>query len=152
MGISRNSFFDDEQKRLTEERKHAKRGGCIGAILLVVLIGPLCWALFTFTSGGQALASYAAIIYAYYGLPVHRVTAGLPDTARWGCDLDRANPRPADYVQQQEYLQSHYESNAETYRKHYQKLVRLKKEVSWFEDPEKVPSRYVGGKLYFCNR
>lgn len=142
------SFFDDEQKRIAEEEKHARTGGCIALVLLVIILPPVCWAFLTLTTGGQTLAAHATMLYTYHG--VDGILPGIPALANQACDLDRA--QPADYRQQQEELAEKYEAYAAQYHSSWQLLTDLDRDTSWHTPPEKVPLRINLGKAVFCNQ
>lgn len=144
------SFYDDEQKRLEEEAKHAKTGGCIATLLLLIIVPPICYALMTFTSGGQALQSHAIVLYTYYGIPVGNIAPGLKDLALQSCELDRT--KPAGYQQQQAEMAQTYKEYATRYRENYAALVKLGQDTSIYEPPEKVSTDINGGKINFCFR
>jgi hypothetical protein len=142
------SFYDDEQKRLEEEAKHAKSGGCIAIVLLLIFVPPLCYALMTYTSGGQALQTHGVLTYTYYGVP--GIAPGLKDLALQSCELDRA--KPAGYQQQQADLAETYKEYAAMYRENYATLVRQGGDTSLYLPPEKISTDINGGKIHFCLR
>lgn len=144
------SFYDDEQKRLEEEAKHAKSGGCIAVVLLLIFVPPICYALLTFTSGGQALQSHATLLYTYYGIPIGNIAPGLRAMALQSCDLDRT--KPAGYQQQQAQMAETYREYATMYRENYAKLVSLGQDTSIYDPPEKISTDINGGKISFCFR
>lgn len=142
------TFFDDEQKRIAEEAKHAKTGGCIALVLLVVLVPPICYLLTTFTSGGQALKSHGILLYTYYGVPA--ISPGLKDLALQSCELDRT--KPEGYQQRQAEMGETYREYATMYRENYANLVRLGQNTGIHEPPEKISTDINGGKIGFCYR
>ena len=142
------SFFDDEQKRLAEEEKHARTGGCIALVLVVLLLPPVCWAFFTYTNGGQILGAHATMLYTYRGLD--GILPGIPAVAREACALDRV--QPPDYRQQHQDLAERYETYAAQYHSSWQRLTDMKRDTSWHIPPEKIPLRINVGKAVFCNQ
>ena len=144
------TFYDDEQKRIAEENKHAKSGGCIGAILALIIVPLICYVLMTFTTGGQVVQSHAVLLYTYYGIPIGSFLPGLPGLTQQSCDLDRT--KPANYKQQQAELAETYKQYADLYRQHHAALVKLKRDTTIHEAPEKISTDINGAKIYFCTR
>jgi hypothetical protein len=142
------SFFDDEQKRLAEEEKHARAGCWIALVLVVVLLPPVCWAFLTFTNGGQIVSAHATMLYTYRGLD--GILPGIPALARQACELDRT--QPADYRQRREELAEKYEAYAAQYHSSWQRLTNLGRDTSWHIPPEKIPLRINVGKAVFCDQ
>lgn len=142
------SFYEDEQARIAEENRHARTGGCIAAILLLLLVPPVCYGLLTFTSGGQALASHAVLYYTYNGLPLAGLTPGLPQLAQQSCALDRN--QPANYREQQAALTETYQEYVERYRAHYLRLVELDREIDFHPNPALIPATLNAAKLTYC--
>ena len=142
------SFFDDEQKRLADEEKHARTGGCIALVLVVLLLPPVCWAFLTFTNGGHIISAHATMLYTYRGLD--GILPGIPALAKEACELDRT--QPADYRQRHEDLAERYEAFAARYHSSWQRLTDLERDTSWHTPPEKVPLRINVGKAVFCNQ
>jgi len=144
------SFFDDEQQRLKEESKHAKTGGCIAAILLLIIVPCLCWILAAYTNGGRVIVAHATLLYAYNGLPLTAQTAGIPQIAQMACALDRT--KPANYRRQQERLAELYESKVKLYQQQWNILKKAKQDTSFHEDMEKIPGSLASSKLIYCAR
>ncbi|GAB4460573.1 MAG: hypothetical protein Kow0031_40050 [Anaerolineae bacterium] len=142
------SFYDDEQKRLAEEAKHAKTGGCIAAVLLLILVPPICYGVMNYTGGGRALQSHTVLVYTFYGVP--GVIPGMRDMALQSCELDRT--KPAGYQQQQAEMAETYREYATQYRENYAALVSAGQDTSIHEPPETVSTDINGGKINFCFR
>ena len=142
------SFFDDEQKRIAEEDRHARTGGCIALVLLVVIVPPVCWAILTFTTGGNILTAHATMLYTYYG--VDGILPGIPALAERTCALDRE--QPADYRERRDELAQKYEDYAARYHNSWQLLTDLERDTSWHIPLEKVPLTVNLGKAVFCNQ
>ena len=142
------SFFDDEQKRLAEEEKHARTGGCIALVLVVLLLPLICWTFLSFTNGGQIMRAHATMLYTYRGFD--GILPGIPALAKEACELDQT--QPADYRQQHEALAEKYETYADQYHSSWQRLTDQGRDTSWHIPPEKVPLRINVGKAVFCNQ
>jgi hypothetical protein len=142
------TFFDDEHKRLAEEEKHARAGGWIALVLVILFGPPVCWLFVTYTNGGQILGAHVTMFYTYRGLD--GILPGIPALAKEACELDRT--QPPDYRQQHEELAERYEAYAEQYHSSWQRLTDMKRDTSWHPPPEKIPLRINVGKAVFCNQ
>jgi hypothetical protein len=142
------SFFEDQEKRIAEEQKHVRNGGCIAIVLALILIPTACWFISTYTSGGTILGSHATILYNYYGLGP--IVPGIPAVVEQACELDRT--KPAGYQQRQSELSEQYKESSAQYRSSYQALVKLDQEVGFYPPPEDIPPDLNVAKIIFCYR
>jgi hypothetical protein len=143
-------MLEDHEKQIAEENRHARIGGCV-ALLLLLVGGPLvCWAIGTYTTGGQIVQAHALSYYALNGLPLGTLTPGLTGIARQSCDLDRAQPQPANLQDEQEQLAARYEAQFATYRQNYNRLERLGQDTSFYEALDQIPGNLFSAKLIYC--
>ena len=90
-----NSSLSDREAEYQESIKHAKRGGCIAAVLLLILVPLFCYVIVNFTSSGKGVWANGVMMYTYYGIPAIPYTYGFADLAKYGCTLDKTKPEPS---------------------------------------------------------
>jgi hypothetical protein len=144
--------LDELDKKLREDTKHARRGGCLALFIFPPIVLAICWAVFALTPGGQTVTAWATLYLTHDGLPVHEYVEGFPGIARYSCSLDRQNPKPQNYQETQERLEGVYISLLDAYRAAYQDLQRSNQDLSQFENPDEVPGNLSSARLYYCRR
>lgn len=145
-------MLEDREKKIQEENRQARAGGCIALILLAFICPGLCWVLGTYTSGGQIITAYGLAYYAHNGLPLGSLTPGLTEIARQSCDLDQASPQPANLTDEQDRLAKKYESQLKMYHQNWNKLQKLEQDTSMFEAPDQIPGNLLSAKILYCTR
>lgn len=149
------SYGQDEEILTPQEAtRHARRGACLVLLVLPLLCYCACWPLITYTSRGRMVAAYAVTNYTYHGLPQisFRYLDGFPDIAQAACDLDRQNPRPANYQQRQDRLKTDYDTFYRLYSRYWYQLQREGGDTSQLQPPTQFPGEFNSAKLYFCRR
>jgi hypothetical protein len=143
----------DERGRLTpeEETSHARRGACLAIIVVPIVLCCICQLFSSFTETGRAFSAHYTLYVIYEGIPVPIPFAeGLKNTARRGCELDRQNPRPANYQEDQENLKNVYDALIIMYNTSWQQLIQNKGDASRHEDPKNIPTDFNVAKGVYC--
>lgn len=143
-------MIEDHEKKIAEENRQAKVGGCIALVLLAIIVPTTCWALSTFTSGGQIVKAHALTYYAYNGLPLGTLTPGLVEMAKQSCALDQS--KPANLIEAQEQFAQKYDSQVKMYRENWNALTTLGQDNSRYLDPSQIPGNLASAKLIYCAR
>ena len=143
-----NSSLDDREAEYNESIKHAKRGGCIGAILLLIFVPLFCYAIINFTSSGKGVWANGVMMYTYYGIPATPYTYGFADLAEYGCTLDKT--KPANYKAEHEQVAERYQANHDLYRENWNLLNKLKWSTDFYESPDDFPKDFNSAKITFC--
>ena len=145
------TVYERDRMPIEEENKHARRG-CVLAIFIVpVICFVLLWPLVTFTASGQRVLAHTVLYTLSTGVPLPIPYArGLANTAAAGCELDQANPKPANYQTQQDNLTAEYESMISAYNRYYAVLQRNDGIITMYDPPDEIPGNYASAKLFFC--
>ena len=117
------SSLDEREAEYYDSLKHAKRGGCIGAILLLIFVPLICYVIVTFTDSGKGVWANGVMTYTYYGIPITPQTYGFAQLAEYGCELDKT--KPANYKDEHEQVAERYEANHDLYRENWETLNKL---------------------------
>ena len=145
------NYHDDEEALELEETKHARRGCILALVILPLLCVCILVPVQSFTSFGQAVTAQVMVYYAYTGLPVPiPYLQGLPTVGRSGCELDRMNPRPADYNAQRERLKIEYDNLRQLYERYWNQLQSNGGDTSSYPPPSQIPVDYNSATLFFC--
>jgi hypothetical protein len=145
------TYYQDEQEiKLKEDTSHARRGCCLGLIVIPPILLCICWAVLTFTPNGQVALAWAVLYMTHDGLPIHDVAQGFPGLARLSCQLDRQDPRPANYQQLQDNLDQLYSQMVQAYGDAWYELNSAEADLSEYEEPDQIPSNLAGGKITYC--
>ncbi|HMQ53490.1 MAG TPA: hypothetical protein PKE64_10765 [Anaerolineae bacterium] len=147
------AYYTDDQLSIEEEDKHARRG-CVLAFFIVPIVCALCfYPIYQFTATGRRVASNVVLFTAQNGIPAPiPYLRGLPNIAQAGCTLDQANPRPANYLTQQQNLEAEYSTVVDWYTYYYAELERNDGDTSPYRSPDEIPGVFGSAKLIYCNR
>lgn len=141
----------DREVSIEEENMHARRGCIIAVIILPILCGLILYPLLTFTARGRVITAHAVLFATHAGVPFPvPYIRGIPRVAEAGCRVDQMNPRPANYQERQDNLQTEYEFLVGTYNRYWNVLERNKGDTSLHEDPSQIPGQFSSGKLFYC--
>lgn len=145
----------DERGRLTveEETTYARWGACLATIIVPILCVLVCGPVLLYTEGGQIVTGYAVLTATYPGFPLPvPYVGGIQTVARRGCELDRQNPRPADYQAQQDALKVEYNTLVGWYNQYWIQLNEAGWDVSNFEPAGEIPADFNVGKATYCRQ
>lgn len=146
------SAYKEDRMSIEEENKHARRG-CVIAFFLFPLLCYCCVLspLANFTTVGQRASAHTVLYILSRGVPLPIPYArGLANTAIAGCQLDQANPQPADYQDQQDALSTEYEVMMHFYNQHYTILQNTDGMLTRYDPPNELPGNLSSAKLFYC--